>query len=155
MMYLLFILIWGLYTLIEGYREGYYWHYKMHTLDNSDNIKRNLHVTFTLQRTLVLVLLFVVFSSFINIYATFWVSLANLLIFTFIHNGMMYTTRNSMSKVMFPTDETKWLYPKGWFDQSVTSTAKATKYMTPVSRTIQFCLGLVIYIMTIIEYTIW
>jgi hypothetical protein len=53
--------------------------------------------------------------------------------FPFLHDGMYYYRRNKLNPLQ---------YPKGWFDQSTTSKAFLTKYMTPVVRTILFVLSI-------------
>lgn len=153
MIYTVFFLAWLLYTIIEGYREAYYWHHKMYTTDYGD--ETNLHTAFTIQRGIVSVMLFYSLTLVLNIYGSLLLLVANTLIFSFIHNGSMYYTRYVLSKRMFPNDKTKWLYTKGWFSQSSTSTAVLTKFMTPLSRTIQFVLGVGVYIFVFIKYILW
>tara|TARA_R110000803_G_scaffold199045_1_gene262945 strand:- start:670 stop:930 length:261 start_codon:yes stop_codon:yes gene_type:complete len=70
---------------------------------------------------------------------SFLTGTANAFIFSFFHNGMMYKTRNDLNKRN---------YPKGWWDQSTNSTAWSTKLMTPLYRSIQLVIGLIIYIIT-------
>lgn len=129
MMIVLFInIVWILYSMIEGLREGFYWHFKSHSKKNCDF---EIHPIFSLQRAAVLSLIGILLYSFIG-----WQSIISvismMLIFSFFHNGVYYYTRNKL-------DET--LYPKGWSDQSITSTAKMTNIMTYRNRTIFMIIG--------------
>ena len=141
MIYIIYTLIfWVMYSTLEGLREAFYWHYKG-IASSTDGV--DLHPIFTLQRGILLFTL--MFFMWVTLSSTVGVLifLANALLFSFFHNGMMYLFRNKLdSKV----------YPKKWFDQSTTSTAKTTKFMTPVSRTIQAILGLGIYITILIYF---
>lgn len=81
-----------------------------------------------------------------NIWWAFYFIGMNALLFSFFHNGAMYTERHLMDKKARPRLG-KWIYPKQWWDQSTTSTAVLTKLMGPVSRTIQMVIGLAGYIL--------
>lgn len=156
MVYIVLLVSWVLYTLIEGYREGYYWHYKMHTLDNSETHETDLHPIFTIQRGVVSVLIFFTLTMILNVWGSILFMIGNTLIFSYLHNGSMYLTRKKLSMKMFPNDESKWIYTKGWSAMSSSSTAKLTKFMTPTNRLILFILGLICYIYIYITYiNIW
>lgn len=119
---------WILYSMLEGLREGFYWHFKSHSKKDCDF---EIHPIFSLQRGVVLTLIGILLYTFIGWQSIISV-LSMMLIFSFFHNGTYYCTRHKL-------DES--LYPKGWSDQSTTSTAKMTKIMTYRNRTIFMILG--------------
>ncbi len=154
MIYAILLISWILYSLIEGYREGYYWHYKMNSTDFSETQKDDLHPIFSLQRGVVLLLLFFSLTLMLNILGSTLILIGNALIFSFIHNGIMYATRNSLSIKMNPDDKSKWIYNKKWLAMSKTSTAKLTRFMTPINRVILFLIGVGCYIYAYISFII-
>lgn len=116
------VLIWVLYSIIEGIREAYY--YNLYY--NASGIKNvNLHPLYTLQRGLVL-LLISIFCVYWNVVVLKWdfiliiqkglVLLGGLAsLFPFFHDGFYYIMRNKLN----PS-----IYPYKFFDHSTTSTAK-------------------------------
>jgi hypothetical protein len=146
MIYLCFIL-WLVYSFIEGKREAHFWHHRTNSphFENFKDIDR--HPLFVIQRGLMLISLSVT-TLFIttDILWTVILFIMNALVFTFMHNGSMYLERLNMSKIIHPDRPDKWVYKKGWWAQSTSSQALTTKFMTPVSRLIQFVLGIVGYI---------
>jgi len=134
-MILIFInLIWIFYSLLEGYREAFYWHYKN---SNSNIIKEELdiHIIFSTQRGIVLILIGLLLFNYFKWISILYV-LSLMLIFSFFHNGMYYKFRNKLNGS----------YKLGWKDQSTTSTAKMTKIMTYRNRTLFMILGFLIEI---------
>ena len=122
---------WIIYTLLESLRESFYWEMKSRTSYNKD---LDLHPFFALQRGLVILLMCILqYNNGGLIHSLVYFACASLM-FPFIHNGMYYTTRNYLDKN---------LYPKKWFDQSVTSTSKLTYVFTPLVRTICFIVATV------------
>jgi hypothetical protein len=119
-------LIWILYAIFEGIREGYYWNLY-------PNYKFNIHTIFFIQRTMVVIML----TAF-----NLPMFIACALVFSFLHNGSYYTTRHHLNKAN---------YPKTWFDQSTTSTSWMTKFNSPVSRTLQAAIGLSIFILHVLN----
>ena len=100
-------LIWIGYSLTEGIREGFYWHY--------ENISRkvcdfDINPVFNLQRALVLLISGGFMVQILGWYSLFSL-LSMILMFSFFHNGTYYYTRNKLS------DKT---YEKGWKDESRT-----------------------------------
>jgi hypothetical protein len=100
-------LIWIAYSLSEGVREGFYWHYE----NNSKRVCNfNINPIFNLQRALVLSIiggfLFYTIGSFslLSLVGMF-------LIFPFFHNGSYYQTRNKLDERF---------YPKRWMAESRT-----------------------------------
>ena len=131
MMILITNLLWILYSTLEGFREGFYWHYKN---TSRTEYKFEIHPYFTSQRAIILILIGVILYININ-----WWSVLNIigmsLIFSFFHNGSYYYTRNKLDHK---------LYPLKWMDQSTTSTAKMTKIMTFRNRTIFMFIGVLL-----------
>ena len=119
---------WILYSMLEGLREGFYWHFKT---NSRRDCNFEIHPIFSLQRGVVLTLIGILLYTFIG-----WQSIISvvsmMLIFSYFHNGTYYCTRHKLDDR---------LYEKGWCDQSTTSTAKMTKIMTYRNRTIFMILG--------------
>ena len=121
-------IVWILYAFFEGFRESFYWYLKA-KLQLSKIM--DLHSIFSLQRGLFLLIVFVSLFTELGFIGTTLYCISLALCFSFIHNGTYYITRDKLDKS----------YPIGWFSQSKTSTAFWTKFMTPISRTIQFIVG--------------
>lgn len=144
MIYLI-LLIWILYALIEGKREAIFWHHRIHSTDYKIFKSIDRHPLFMLQRGLFLLVIGITFYYITdNIWWALYFIGMNSLIFSFFHNGSLYTERHQMDKKVHPM-KGKWVYPKKWWDQSTTSTAVLTKFMNPISRTIQMIIGLIGY----------
>lgn len=130
-MILLTNILWLAYSILEGFREGFYWHYK-NTSKSTENLE--IHPFFASQRGIILILICVIL--FFNIG---WWSILNTigmaLIFSFFHNGSYYHTRNKLDNK---------IYTLKWMDQSTTSTAKMTKIMTFRNRTIFMAIGILL-----------
>jgi hypothetical protein len=114
--------LWIIYCIFEGAREAFYWN----TYPTYDF---NIHWMFFVTRAIFLAVASDLLWQIIVSFA---------LMFSFIHNGAYYTTRNILNRD---------LYKKKWFDQSTTSTAFLTKFNGPVSRTIQFILGATLFLL--------
>jgi hypothetical protein len=131
-------IIWALYSLLEGFRESYYWYYKANS-KSIDN-RFEIHPVFSFQRVLVLILI-----SYITYGVLGWWFLLStislMLIFSYLHNGFYYLNRNILDDR---------IYKLGWKDQSTTSTAKMTKIMTYRNRTIMFMIGVIVQIILVI-----
>lgn len=147
-MLLVTLFIWIAYCIIEGFREGYYWHYKN---KGDDGNKYEIHPIFSVQRSLVLSLIGLLTLLSFNKLSGLLIGVSFLkaglfvfslmLIFSFIHNGMYYTTRNILDKK---------IYNLKWKDQSSTSTAKWTKFLSFRNRTIMFVLGFLAILLLVI-----
>jgi len=125
------LILWCLYALFEGHREGSYWYIKnsIFKLGHLFTIDFKEHIMWTIQRSLVLVLVYI---------SSDWITVACcILVFPFMHDGAYYTRRNWINK---------GIYPKRFFAQSKTSTAIATKYFPPIVRTICAVLGVGLFI---------
>lgn len=118
----LILFLWIVYCIFEGAREALYWN----TYPTYDF---NVHWMFMVTRA---IFLFVASGLVWQVLVSF------ILMFSFIHNGAYYTTRNILNKD---------LYKKKWFDQSTTSTAFLTKFNGPISRSIQFVLGFILFLL--------
>ena len=100
-------IVWIIYSLTEGVREGFYWHYE----NNSRRVCNfDINPIFNLQRALVLLI-----TGGFMVYTLGWFSLFSLacmfLMFNFFHNGTYYYTRNKLDDRF---------YPKRWTDESKT-----------------------------------
>lgn len=143
-MNLILLALFLAYSAFEGWREGIYWHVKIGSRFHDWFPKTEEHIIFSIQRAIVLlmggILLFFTGMSW-------WLTLLSVLgcalVFSFMHNGAMYMTRNKLDSTV---------YHKGWMDQSTSSVAKTTKFMTPISRTIQFVIGLLLNVGVFIYY---
>lgn len=124
-------ILWILYSVLEGFREGFYWHYKN---TSKSEYKFEIHPYFASQRGIILILICTIL--FFNVG---WWSILNTigmtLIFSFFHNGSYYYTRNKLDNK---------IYTLKWMDQSTTSTAKMTKIMTFRNRTIFMIVGVIL-----------
>ena len=141
------LLIWFGYSLIEGKREANFWHHRINSSDYELFKDIDRHPLFVIQRGLMLISLGVV--AYLVTDNLLWVGyffILNSLLFTFFHNGSMYLERFNMSKKSNPDNPGMWVYKDGWWAQSSTSEALTTKFMTPISRTIQMTLGVLGYL---------
>jgi len=128
------LFFWILYMSIEGWREGMYFHY----LDKSGGKCTYEHDLWTVQRSIVGIF-FVLLSLFCvsHLYQSVIFGFTMILASSFFHDGFYYVSRHELNN---------FKYPKGFFDQSTTSTAMLTKYCTPILRTIYFILSIIIII---------
>lgn len=115
------IILWILYACLEAVREAYYYH--LNCISDKP-IEKNLHSLFTVQRSVVLLILLFPFHIDVDFFV---LTGACFCVFPFFHDGAFYYMRNKLNPL---------IYPARWFAQSTTSTAKSTKFMTPVNRTI-------------------
>lgn len=127
-MIIISFLIWCFYSIIDGIRDGIFYH------SYNYSIKRlfNEHIIFVIQRLIVSIILILYSQNILLI-------MPLILSFSFFHNGAYYTTRHILNKKTYNYDN---LYKKKWFAQSTTSTSVFTKYMTPLVRTILFLLSI-------------
>lgn len=124
------LLIWIFYTILSARFEAYYYNYA--SKDNSKDIK-NLHILFTTIRTLVLLPIFIL--------TTWKITICYIMLFPFFHDGAYYTKRHNIDNR---------IYKDKWLSQSTTSTAKLTKYFTPLVRVCLMLLALIL--LTLIHY---
>jgi hypothetical protein len=122
-------LIWILYSISEGFKDGFYWFFKV---NSKRDCSFEIHPVFAAQRGIVLTIIGSLLCGYIGITYSLYSVICMALIFSFFHNGTYYTTRNKLD------DKT---YPLKWSDQSTTSTAKLTNIMTYRNRTIFMILG--------------
>lgn len=126
-------LVWVIYSMLEGLREGFFWHFKANT---KKDCQFELHPIFALQRGIVLSIIGLLLFNSIGFYSIPSV-LSMMLIFSFFHNGTYYVTRNKLDNS---------IYKLGWADQSTTSTAKMTKIMNYRNRTIFMIAGVLLQV---------
>lgn len=140
MIALISFLLWIVFAILEGRREAYYFSMKVKAVVSTSiqSIVGNEHILFTIQRSVVLLILFLCTLSYGWICSTCTV-MACIFAFPFLHDGEYYETRNLLDGI----------YPLKWWDQSTTSTALSDKLhlFSPVSRTILFgiSVGLIIF----------
>lgn len=102
-------ILWVIYSSLDGVTQGYYY-----DLYPSERGHKNMHPHYTIQRIIVLIPLFY------NVYADYGIwnaaifSIGLGFMFSFFHNGFYYITRHKLNNK---------IYPKGFFDQSETSTS--------------------------------
>lgn len=94
-------IIWIIYSMSEGFIEGFYFHFKT---NSRRDCQFEINQVFSLQRILVLFLI----SGYL-VHVLGWYSLTVIkslvLIFSFFHNGTYYLTRNKLDDRMYPL---KW-----------------------------------------------
>lgn len=129
----IFTIAWILYMIFEGVREAGFW--RQNTF-SSKPLPFNFHGLFLFQRLLVFILLTFcfIYTNPVLINTILYCS-GIILISPFLHNGSYYQMRHYIDKEV---------YPKGWFDQSTTSTAFMTKLEKPIFRLIGFSVGLIL-----------
>lgn len=147
---ILFYVLWLMFSFLEGKREAFYFSAKMKlptgTVLNSFTSKGdNEHVLFTIQRSVVLLILSLglcLFNSISGLRLDVITISACICAFSFIHDGEYYTTRNYLDGI----------YPKKWFDQSTTSTALTDKFsvMTPLNRSVLFIVSIILIVISLI-----
>ena len=134
---IIYFFVWNFFAYLEGTRDGSFYHANM---TSSNPVKENLHWLFTLTRSIVLgligVLIYMEYSTLITIiYLTYLI-----LTFSCIHNGFYFLTRHKLDNN---------IYPKGFFDDSTSSTA--TININADMRLTMFVVGLIGVIFLIIK----
>lgn len=124
---------------LEGIREAFYWRQNSLSIKN---IKYNIHGLFLIQRIIVfsLIISIMILKSFLLL-SIILICVGLTLISPFFHNGFYYLGRHLLDKD---------IYLKGFFDQSNSSTAKSTKFLTPVMRSIYLSIGVILLIISIL-----
>lgn len=142
MILIILSLTWIFFSALEGKRDASFYHANM---TSSNPVKENIHWVFSVTRGIVWSLIIIItlyeypnqitFSDLWDLLPSlpilstvFAVSLT--LIFSFVHNGMYYFTRNRIDSN---------IYPKGFWDASVSSTA--TIELSAKTRTIMAVIG--------------
>lgn len=131
--HLVIFIIWAMYSLMEGRRDGYYYHSAVKT---GDSDKFNLHFIYQLQRALVLFLCMALSG---NIFIAVAMGFSMICTFSYLHNGAYYSTRNNLNKV---------IYPLRWKDDSTTS--NSTIEIQYGERIIIFIAGCFVFAITMI-----
>lgn len=135
--FIIMITVYVLYCIIEGTREGGYWHIKNTTKYIDIKFPLDEHMLWAMQRVLVGMLTLPFAYQVLGL--TWDLALyaaASLSIFPFMHDGPMYHYRHILNDR---------LYPKKWLDQSITSTANATEYFPPVVRVVLLIAAIGVY----------
>jgi hypothetical protein len=100
-------IVWILYSLTEGFRDGFYWHFENLSKKECDF---DINPVFNFQRGLVLTIISILSFSVLGLFSVIN-AISLILMFSFFHNGSYYLIRNKLS-------EDK--YPKKWRDESKT-----------------------------------
>lgn len=125
----LFYIVWVWY---EGKREAYYYYQKMKTDDFGKNMGE--HEMFTIQRVVVhSIVLWSLGILLCNPILTVAVFLGIWSSFMLFHDGAYYLYRNKLD----PT-----IYPRGFNDQSTSSTAWSDRWSNPLIRMLLGGIGL-------------
>lgn len=126
-------LIWITYSMMDGFREGFYWHYRN---NSRRTCEFEINRIFSLQRSLVILLI----AGFL-VHTLGWYSLIStvsmVMLFSYFHNGTYYLTRNKLDDKM---------YPMKWKDESKTLPVFYSGLMRYNKRTVLMVLGLLIQI---------
>jgi len=128
-------MIWITYCLLEGLFHGWFYHNYLQY-----KFKFDTHIIWNAMR--VTLISAILWHNWEQVYffesKQFFLILIYPAMQPFLHNGMYYTARYFMSG--------RKIYKKLWFDQSTTSTAHLTKFLTPGVRMFLFGCGLLMYI---------
>lgn len=124
---IILILAWVNIILLEGCRDAFFYHNRMHST-KSDNY--NIHWLFTWERAVVLGLLCWLHAISYSALNTGVFGFSLILMFSFFHNGEYYKVRNYLDKKV---------YLKGWWDSSTTS--ESFLEFNAVSRTFMAIVG--------------
>lgn len=116
--------IWIAFILLSSIFEAFYFTHEVRS-GFADNF--NEHPLFVCIRACVLIPLWILTSWKIMLCYAF--------MFSFFHDGQYYRWRD---RIVYGT------YKKRWWDQSTTSTAMSTKFMTPAVRTILAVISLTV-----------
>ncbi len=117
-------ILWCLFACLNGYIQAYHFHYRE---SSTNNDAYNEHLLFTIHRLCVLIPIGYILVD--------WRLILSIIpMFTMWHDGVYYFQRNRLDKS----------YPKGFWDQSTTSTSWLDmKHLTsPILRVIFFLIGL-------------
>lgn len=133
---ILLSLAWFASSSLSGILEGYYY-----DMQPENRKHMNLHLIYVIQRAFLAIALsiYVCYHSGIIYGSIFFAAL--LFTFSFFHNGFYYLTRHKLNPE---------IYPKGFFDDSETSTAiieLGVKFRTAMAAIgILFIIGILISI---------
>lgn len=104
---------WMIYALLEGKRDGYFYHYRNTSIQLKDE---NIHWVYFIDRAFMLSLISVLGYYYFHSYLITGIYSGGLaLIFSFLHNGIYYQTRKKLSNGN--------LYSMGWRSSSTCSKA--------------------------------
>lgn len=106
---IILIVCWIVSCLAEGKRDAFFYHNR-NSSTNPDH--HNIHWIFSVERFIIWALITALYSHHNFYFSTGVFSLGIILVFSFLHNGMYYATRNNLDKNV---------YPKRWWDTSTTS----------------------------------
>lgn len=133
-------ILWQAYSIIEGRRDGFYYHA---ATMNGDSNSHNLHPLFTVMRATFGTSLIFGFIGEQN--WTLLLLMCAFMIFTFSywHNGEYYKTRHELDPKV---------YPKGW--SSTSTTSRATFDLSFNQRCLLLVIGILFFVLAIINVLI-
>lgn len=105
------IIAFILFALLEGKRDGHFYHNRTSSV-NPD--KHDIHWLYFINRILFGAALVIISYMNLKFSSTIFLASAFTFGFSFLHNGAYYATRNKLDPNV---------YKKGWFDNSTTSEA--------------------------------
>jgi hypothetical protein len=88
-------LLWGLYSIVEGFRDGFFYYYKK---SSHKNCFFEVSPIIILQRFLVLFTIGFFLLSHTSILVTLMILISMFLMFSFIYTGSYYYTRKKLNE---------------------------------------------------------
>jgi len=89
-------ILWVLYTLIEGFRGGFYWYFRDNTIDDCIY---EIKSSFSIQRIVVLLLIFINNIDHLGLILSIWYCVSLYFIFLYVHYCSYISTRNGLNNV--------------------------------------------------------
>lgn len=123
------VFLWIVTASLEGCRDGFLYHYRTNSVKKDSH---NIHWLFTFERSVVMSLICWINAMYGSMLNTGVLALSLIMIFSFIHNGIYYKTRNYLDKNV---------YPKGWWDSSQGSESMIE--LTTIPRTFMAFVGFI------------
>lgn len=118
--YVLFFILWLIFSWLSGWVEGYYWHCR--SFARRCSLPKGEHGLFTAVRSVVGFgfsmgyFLCMISNDVVRYPKVILFILAIILAFSFFHNGKYFCTRNDLNSYLYPMRFSEWV--------SKTSTAK-------------------------------
>lgn len=135
-MHILMAITWIVYAVLEGVRDGYFYHYRN---TSTSIMTENIHFIYLIQRALFWMSIIIIHGTLYNIIDTIAYAFSLAFMFSFLHNNVYYETRNRLSP---------GVYPKGW--RSISTTSEAKMEFTFTQRTALMLFGIALLIITML-----
>lgn len=127
-MKIIIVILWVIYAVLEGKRDGYFYHYRNTTRSPQNE---DIHWLYMIERFIFMFFAFIFMDQY-NILSTLLFISGLAMIFSFFHNGAYYLQRNLLDP---------HTYPDRWWSSSVSS--KATLEFSLIPRLCLFTIGIV------------